>query len=147
MRQHRKARSSPCPSDETPSPIPRKAKTRMGQEDDRPQKEDHDPLSNVSRGHPCRTASETTTYRADGSESLPKEGHHSVTGEPDALKGASPVRRGTVGKGLAEILSEVPSDKSKDLRVPRWPSTLPLIDDDSECILVTGWLGFTCQLF
>ena len=27
-------------------------------------------------------------------------------GEPDALKGASPVRRGAVGKGLAEKLLE-----------------------------------------
>ncbi len=37
------------------------------------------------------------------------------TGEPDALKGARPVRGGAVGNGLAQILPEAYSGKSKAL--------------------------------
>jgi hypothetical protein len=59
------------------------------------------------------------------------------TGEPCALKGASTVREGEVGKGLAEIPLDVISDnlagQSKGTReshlqyitVPRWPPTSP----------------------
>src|SRR5205814_129373 len=43
-------------------------------------------------------------------------------GEPCALKGASTVRGGEVGKGLAEIpLDE--SSRSKQNTAPRWPPT------------------------
>ena len=41
-------------------------------------------------------------------------------GEPDALKGARPVRRGIVGKGLDSVVQGQLS------KVPRWRFTLPV---------------------
>src|SRR5438105_2810929 len=47
-----------------------------------------------------------------------------VTGEPCARKPARTVRRGEVGKGLAEIPPEKVSGRSKHQTAPRWPPTL-----------------------
>ena len=66
------------------------------------------------------------------------------TGEPCARKPACTVRRGEVGKGLAQIPPEKVSGRSKHHTAPRWPPTLLTMYNEKVINSVQTWLvGFS----
>src|SRR5712691_2575584 len=81
----------------------------MGQEDDSPETENVGPLQEMPRRCRTWTSSETTCHQSRGGKSSKTRSEDHDIGEPCALKGASTVRMGGVGKVPAMATRRLPT--------------------------------------